>query len=66
LAFREFGLAIGLQAAKNMGVLDEYWASIDEINSYWLQNSDWTEHEDINRVMLATSLEPDGFLSISE
>ncbi len=66
LAFRELGLAIGIQAAKKMLVLKEYWSLIDEINNYWLQNSDWTEHKDINRVMLATSLAPDGFLSISE
>ena len=66
LAFRELGLAIGLQAAKKMSVLEEHWLLIDEINKYWLQNSDWTEHKDINRVMLATSLAPDSFLSISE
>jgi hypothetical protein len=66
LAFRELGLAIGLQAAKKMSVLEEYWSLINEINNYWLQNSDWTEHQDINRVMLATSLAPDSFLSISE
>jgi hypothetical protein len=66
LAFRELGLAIGLQAAKKILVLEEHWSLIDEINNYWLQNRDWTEHKDINRVMLATSLTPDSFLSISE
>ncbi|MFX0084706.1 MAG: hypothetical protein ACFFAU_03450 [Candidatus Hodarchaeota archaeon] len=66
LAFRELGLAIGLQAAKKMLVLEEYWPLIDEINNYWLKNSVWTEHKDINKVMLATSLAPDSFLSISE
>ncbi|MHA2245017.1 MAG: hypothetical protein ACXADY_08615 [Candidatus Hodarchaeales archaeon] len=66
LAFRELGLAIGLQAAKKMLVLEEYWSLIDEINDYWLQNNNWTEHKDINSVMLATSLAPDSFLSISE
>ncbi|MFX0013281.1 MAG: hypothetical protein ACFFB2_02560 [Promethearchaeota archaeon] len=65
LAFRELGLAIGLQAAKKMAFLEESWALIDEINAYWLKHSDWTEHMDINRVMLATSLGPDNFLSIS-
>ncbi|UCG90578.1 MAG: hypothetical protein JSU57_02285 [Candidatus Heimdallarchaeota archaeon] len=65
LAFRELGLAIGLQAAKKMSVLEDYWSLIDEINNYWLQNSNWTEHVDINRVMLATSVTPDSFLSIS-
>ncbi|MFX0052181.1 MAG: hypothetical protein ACFE8U_12930 [Candidatus Hermodarchaeota archaeon] len=66
LAFRELGLAIGLHAAKKMSVLEEYWLLIDKINSYWLKNSDWTEHQDINRVMFATSLAPDSFLSISK
>ena len=66
LAFREFGLAIGLQAAKKMQVIKEHWSIIDEINDYWLQHSDWTEHTDINQVMLVTSLAPDGFLSISD
>ena len=66
LAFRELGLAIGLQAAKKMLLLEEYWSLIDVINNYWLQKSDWTEHTDINQVMLATSLAPDSFLSISE
>ncbi|MFW9903684.1 MAG: hypothetical protein ACFFFH_05085 [Candidatus Thorarchaeota archaeon] len=66
LAFRELGLAIGLQAAKKMQIIEEHWPLIDEINNYWLQHSDWTEHTDINRVMLATSLAPDGFLSISD
>jgi len=66
LAFRELGLAIGLQAAKEMFVLEKYWSLIDEINKYWIRHCDWIEHTDINRVMLATSLAPDGFLSISK
>ena len=66
LAFRELGLAIGLQAAKKMRVIKEHWSIINEINDYWLQHSDWMEHTDINQVMLATSLAPDGFLSISD
>ncbi|MFW9904453.1 MAG: hypothetical protein ACFFFH_08985 [Candidatus Thorarchaeota archaeon] len=66
LAFRELGLAIGLQAAKKMQIAEEHWTLIDEINNYWLQHSDWTEHTDINRVMLATSLLPNSFLSISD
>lgn len=65
LAFRELGLAIGLQAARKMSVLEEHWPLIDEINMFWLENCDWTEHIDINKVMLATSLAPDSFLSIS-
>ncbi len=39
------------------------------IESFWLvpanrQGSSWTEHLDINRVMLATSLAPDGYLDL--
>ncbi|UCE15093.1 MAG: hypothetical protein JSV04_07905, partial [Candidatus Heimdallarchaeota archaeon] len=64
LAFRELGLAIGLQAAQKMLVLEEHWSLIDKINNYWLQHRDWTENTDINRVMLATSLAPESFLSI--
>ncbi len=66
LAFRELGLAIGLHAAKKMNVLEEYWSLIEEINQYWLKHCDWMEHSDINRVMLATSLAPESFLSIFE
>lgn len=41
----------------------------DEINGYWInpanqRNSTWLEHQDINTVMLATSLAPDCFLSL--
>ena len=39
----------------------------DEIEAFWLepahrQVATWTEHRDINEVMLATSLAPEGFL----
>jgi hypothetical protein len=42
----------------------------DRIRAFWLhpghrEASTWTEHLDINRVMLATSLAPDGFLQIA-
>ena len=42
------------------------WLS-DEIDEFWLkpasrEGRNWREHEDINMVMLATSLTPDGFL----
>ena len=42
------------------------WLS-DEIDWFWLkpasrEGRNWKEHEDINMVMLATSLAPDGFL----
>ena len=40
-----------------------------EIKSFWLhpehrEARTWSEHRDINEVMLATSLVPSGFLSI--
>jgi hypothetical protein len=40
---------------------------IDAIESFWLepenrQRGSWKEHEDINAVMLATSLAPEGYL----
>jgi hypothetical protein len=39
------------------------------IENFWLEpksreSETWTAHHDINRVMLATSLAPDGFLKI--
>ena len=41
----------------------------EEIEMFWLKPTNrevntWTEHRDINMVMLATSLAPDGFLSL--
>ncbi|MGC9977228.1 MAG: hypothetical protein ABSC57_11065 [Syntrophales bacterium] len=41
----------------------------ETIENYWLrpanrQTETWTEHRDINMVMLATSLAPDGYLSL--
>jgi hypothetical protein len=60
LAFRELGLAIGLT--------DTPYAAVGRhILEFWLDpehraNSTWTEHADINEVMLATCLAPRGFL----
>lgn len=90
LAFRELGLAIGLEAAERMmraveegqttttsrarpQVRQQLEALLRhaplraEIESFWLapQNrraQSWTAHRDINEVMLATSLVPDGCL----
>ena len=88
LAFRELGLAIGLQAAERMWHADEgdktgsaarsgvharlralrqYAPLGHNIISFWRdpqhrQASTWSEHRDINEVMLATTLGPDGFL----
>jgi hypothetical protein len=92
LAFRELGLAIGLQAAERMSrALDApregprarpevrklleavlRHASLRvEIEDFWLRPEhrraqSWTEHRDINEVMLATSLAPDGCLVLPE
>ena len=76
LAFRELGLAIGLKAIKKMlhlfpgeplvKRLEQYQSLADEIIHFWLskenqQNSTWQEHIDINSVMLATALAPEGY-----
>ena len=41
----------------------------ETIEMFWLERANqqfdnWVEHRDINRVMLATSLAPDGYLTI--
>ncbi len=90
LAFREFGLAIGLagtsrlltiidenpenfrdsgQLVRNVHALLAYAPLGDAITDFWVnprsQKADtWTDHREINMVMLATSLAPDGFLAI--
>ena len=51
------------------GELREYLPVRDAIVAFWLDPENrtpdtWTEHRDINTVMLATSLVPDGFLGI--
>jgi hypothetical protein len=90
LAFREFGLSIGLHAVQKIQKLIEQKPSIfdkkhplhvwiesmmgcahmDEMfEKFWLESanrkaSTWIEHRDINMVMLATSLVPDGYLTL--
>lgn len=64
LAFRELGLAIGLDASKRMEKLQSHWETKQYIVDYWLTHRDWEEHKDINRVMLATSLQPEEFLTV--
>jgi hypothetical protein len=90
LAFREFGLSIGLHAVEKMRRLIEknpasfnnkaslqllienlmqYALLSESIETFWLERantktSGWTEHRDINMVMLATSLIPDGYLTL--
>lgn len=89
LAFREFGLSIGLHAIERLHILmhakperfkqSGLIARIDEllqytplgqaIEEFWLmparrESALWREHHEINRVMLATSLAPDGYLDV--
>jgi hypothetical protein len=79
LAFRELGLATGLHAValmrqqgtgdpvlERLGAYDPLRA---EILAFWLRAehqraSSWTGHRDINEVMLATALAPDGLLAL--
>ena len=69
LAFRELGLAIGLYAAQRMSVagLRTYVGLGTQIEEFWLSRANqrattWREHRNINEVMLATSLAPEGYL----
>jgi hypothetical protein len=79
LAFRELGLAIGLRAVERLKnvvgmhpeieALASYVPFADTIEAFWLQDENreidtWLEHRDINMVMLATSLSPDGYLTV--
>jgi len=64
LAFRELGLAIGLRAlerAPHSEALNAYVPLAEAIESFWCDRHNreaqsFTEHRDINEVMLATSL----------
>ena len=54
---------------KLLARLSEFTYLCDVIEEFWVhaahqQNPIWSDHEDINSVMLATSLAPDGFLLI--
>ena len=71
LAFRELGLAIGLSATSAMASPERYaFAPLaDEIRGFWSDAAHraaptYLEHADINDVMLATSISPDGFLAL--
>jgi hypothetical protein len=55
---------------RELKALSRYFPLSSQIREYWLdpvhRNSPtWSEHRDINDVMLATSLAPDGFLELS-
>ena len=85
LAFRELGLAIGLDAAARLasdaaagsGALAPWLDRLatfaplcERIEDFWSDpgnrtNETWREHEDIDDVMLATALLPDGFLDLA-
>lgn len=79
LAFRELGLAIGLHAVERLrelmgtsperDALMKYVPLAETIEAFWLEPENakadtWMEHRDINLVMLATSLAPDGYLTL--
>lgn len=84
LAFRELGLAIGLEGVARIGAalralpaplsallarLSDYQPLARSINDTWRdpqrqQTHAWRAHEDINAVMLATSLLPSGYLDL--
>jgi hypothetical protein len=51
------------------GAILEHRRTADAIRTFWTdpahrENPTWTDHEDINTVMLATSLAPDGYLGL--
>jgi hypothetical protein len=57
------------QLGAQLEVLMRYVPLTEIIENFWLEGSNretssWTEHGDINRVMLATSLAPDGYLTL--
>lgn len=76
LAFRELGLAIGLHAIGLHTVdldpsLRRYLSLADRIDEFWSDPGhrrcrSWIAHRDINEVMLATSLAPDGYLGAGD
>lgn len=69
LAFRELGLAIGLSALERMGIAEDPQVGRvrEAIVAFWADPAHrggvtYHEHQDINDVMLATSLSPSGLL----
>jgi len=62
-------IAPGSTLLRKIGELAGYLPLAGEIEDFWLEGRNresetWREHREINMVMLATSLAPDGFLSI--
>ncbi|HET6414830.1 MAG TPA: hypothetical protein VFG22_00945, partial [Polyangiales bacterium] len=63
-------LALSAKTSEGLEALTPYAYLGSEIRSFWLdpehrEARTWSEHRDINEVMLATSLVPSGFLWIS-
>ena len=62
-------IAAGSPLLRKIEELAEYVPLAGEIESFWLEGRNrtsetWREHKEINMVMLATTLAPDGYLSI--
>ena len=56
-----------LELHAKLSGLERFLPLLELIESFWLepinqQSHSWTGHRDINTVMLATSLAPDGYL----
>jgi hypothetical protein len=73
LAFRELGLAIALPsiARERVAPFEDAAPLADEITSFWLDakhrgSKAWMAHQDINDVMLASALVPDGFARLRD
>jgi hypothetical protein len=65
----EHTFAKGHNLRGRMNALRPYEALKEVIDNFWLQNQNqkaesWIAHGDINMVMLATSLSPDGYLRL--
>jgi hypothetical protein len=63
--------SISTQLRAQLDAIMQYAPMRDEIESFWRNpehqaGSTWSEHRDINAVMLATSLVPDGFLVLQK
>ena len=63
--------SISSQLRAQLDAIMQYAPMRDEIESFWRNpehqaGSSWSEHRDINAVMLATSLVPDGFLVLQK
>jgi hypothetical protein len=61
--------AAGAGEMNQLDALMQYMPLRNEIEAFWRnpeyqRTATWTEHQDINEVMLATSLVPDGFLEL--